>query len=191
MIICKIFLQCVMLFFLFTIPGISSAEEKNENLKEDFFSNSFDSPFKVSPVVSVVISGTNDSHIKEVLSSAVSLSRKVPVRNVVIIANAEDMQRFSAHQEEAFRTGELSVTKEQQEMLEKLKVQIPKNPFLGYFRDLKLMPSGFKSGDKLKERLRISHSPTWVVRFEGKDYIYEGYPNIARMFDAKGGFRPE
>jgi len=182
--------RTLLLLLITMLPALSIAEDKGSP-EENFFSSSDNSPFKVSPVVSVIISGTSDAHVSEVLSTAIGLSRKVPVRNVAIIANGNDMQRFSAQDASTSGATDAGITQEQRAMLDKLGAQLPKSPFAGLFKELKLVTSEMKGGDQLKERLRISYSPTWVVRFEGRDYIYEGYPNISRMFDAKGGFQPE
>ena len=41
---------------------------------------------------------------------------------------------------------------------------------------------------ELLKNLHIQYSPTWVVRYQGKDYIYEGLGSISRYFSSQGQF---
>lgn len=39
------------------------------------------------------------------------------------------------------------------------------------------------------ERLAIQYSPTWVVRYRGRDYVYEGLENPSTLFSKDGVYR--
>ncbi len=166
----------VIFFTVLFFSGTVSAVD------QDFFAKDKKSPFYVSPVVSVIISGTDQRHMSEVLSHAVRLSRKVPVRNVLVFHKGQGIERLSHLPE---------MESESTEMLEKLQIKLPENPYRAYFQELGLYSTGLKSPETILKRLKISYSPTWVVRYEGKDYIYEGYTEINRFFSNDGSFLPQ
>lgn len=168
-----------MKFFLFFLILLVSSPVCA--IEKDFFEQDTSSPFYVSPVVNVVISGSDYQHVEEVLSKLVSLSKKVPVRNVILYHQGKGLENFS-FQEDSNDSASLS----RQDQTNR-----KRNTFVPYFKELRLAPVESKAGNALLDRLRISYSPTWVVRYEGKDYIYEGYPDISRMFSSKGTFTPE
>jgi len=52
---------------------------------------------------------------------------------------------------------------------------------------------GFKSpsqenADEIIARLGVKYSPVWIVRYDGKDYVYEGNYNPSRLFTRDGKF---
>ena len=47
---------------------------------------------------------------------------------------------------------------------------------------------GGTSAEELLKTLSIENSPTWIVRYHGKNYIYEGVDSIARYFNRQGQF---
>lgn len=163
--------------------GRANIDRANIDPSGDFFSGRNNSPFSVSPVVSLVVNGSESSHLSQALSNAVSLSRKVPVRNLLILYQGDQVEALSYHPEIMADDGS--------DILKQLKYTAPQNPYTKYFSELKLYTSSIKADDTLLKRLRITYSPTWIVRFEGKDYVYEGYQDISKMFSREGGFTPE
>jgi len=180
--------------FLSLDTNYSEAQTRNDQSSRDpsrldpagdFFSGSKDSPFSVSPVVSLVVNGSDSSHLSQALSNAVNLSRKVPVRNLLILYQGDQVEALSYHPET------VTEAESESDFLKQFKFTPPQNPYAKYFKDLKLYTSSIKAEDTLLDRLRINYSPTWIVRFEGRDYVYEGYQDISKMFSREGGFTPE
>jgi hypothetical protein len=169
------------LYIYFFVMVTTFCGDYSYALDEDFFGKSKSSNFYVSPVVNLIISGTDERHVSEILQNTVRLSKRVPVRNILILHRGKGIERLSYSPE---------MTDQSSEVLEKLNIEIPKNPYSKYFRELGLFSAGIKSHQTILQRLKISYSPTWVVRFEGKDYIYEGYSDISRFFSSDGSFVP-
>lgn len=170
----------IYIFFIFTYLFLVNERAYSDNL--DLFGMDKSSEFYVSPVVNVIISGLDKNHVRNVLERIISLSKKVPVRNIVLYHYESEINNLSYQFE-----GE----DEKNRIFRELGISKPQNPYSAYLKDLKLSSLELKGGDNLLNRLRVSYSPVWIVRHEGKDYVYEGYPDISKMFSRDGTFIPE
>ncbi len=63
-----------------------------------------------------------------------------------------------------------------------------KIPLLQTLEDLGLKDESYQNARDVIRALEITYSPTWVVRHQGRDYIFEGFQNPSDFFDAQGGF---
>jgi hypothetical protein len=149
---------------------------------EDFLGKDKDSEFYVSPVVNVVISGDNYRHVEEVLEHATMLSKKVPVRNIVIVHKLKGIEHL---------TQNIDLADDENKRVYGTPGKNTQNPFSAYLKELKLTEFEVKPAQEIINRLGIKSSPTWIIRFEGKEYIYEGYTNISTMFTRDGSFMPQ
>jgi hypothetical protein len=140
------------------------------------------SPYYVSPVVNVIISGEDSRHVIETLERAVILSRKVPVRNVLIVTTFKDLYKYQTNLDDIVSRVGGNVPAGH---------ALPENSFTAFFKDLKLSRTEVKPVQEVENRLGIRNSPSWIVRFEGKEYIYEGYTDIGNMFSKEGIFTPK
>jgi len=129
--------------------------------------------------VSVIVDGANLNHVREVVGEAKALSRKVPVRNFLLIQKMPDMSSMS--QDNA------KISPSEQQRIQD-NVQIMQSA-MEEVRILNLEKSEGMTDLSLLDKLRISNSPTLVVRYKGKNYIYEGYGSIDRYFTNGGDFK--
>lgn len=130
-------------------------------------------------VVSVIVDGKNLNHVREVVGEAKKLSRKVPIRNLLLIQKMPDVGAMTKDSTKISPELQQRAQKNMQEMqmtMEEVRV-------------LNLERSEGKYDLSLLEKLRITNSPTWVVRYKGRNYIYEGYTSIDRYFTNNGDFK--
>lgn len=155
----------IFLLFLTTVTGVSAES----------------SPFKVDPLVSVIIDGNDHKHVFETLETAIALSKKVKVRNVVLAVSADKLTDLSA-------TFAASENGEQDQKFRDQRGKILSANYTKYFGQLGLAGSEITSDKSIISRLNLSYSPTWIVRHQGKDYVFEGFPTISRYFTRDGEF---
>ncbi len=128
--------------------------------------------------VSVIVDGKNYTHVRDVIEEAKMLSKKVPVRNLLLIQKMPDLSSIP--------------NKKELSTAEQMKIQAETNALqknMEEVRNLNLEQSEGKSDLSLLKTLRISYSPTWVVRYNGRNYIYEGHRSIDQYFTSKGIFK--
>lgn len=62
------------------------------------------------------------------------------------------------------------------------------DPISKIFSELSLSQSGMEDPSIVLKKYDIKSSPTWIVRYKGKDYVYEGLKNPERLFNTQGQF---
>ena len=132
--------------------------------------------YTVSPIVSVIVSAENGAHAIDVLQKSVQLSKKVKIGNVLLVTSAEKAAKLSS----VFSAETNDVYLMQSSSAERALAQS--------ISALKLAQTEVSVQSPVMKRLRLSYSPTWIVRFEGKDYVFEGYQEISKYFTADGKF---
>ncbi len=151
-------------------------------------------------VVSVIIRGEDRNHLYEALGEIQKLRKKqVLLGNVVIIgkSNIGPLQPNTArmlvgpdaylHAREALRkTGKDLTLKE----FENAKRELGISSALSELALDMNLGAGFLIDDaeKILTDLGIEFSPAWIVRYHGKNYIYEGVDSIAKYFGTGGQF---
>ena len=132
--------------------------------------------YSVKPLVSLILSGENSVHALEVLEKAKNLSKKVKIVNVLLVASTEKTSKIAS-----------SLDGEADE-LNPIKASSEELAFKEVFDSLKLTNSEISVQSSVFLRLRLSYSPTWIVRHQGKDYVYEGFQDISNYFTSDGNF---
>jgi hypothetical protein len=164
----------IILIILFLLNlGVSQAQD---------FLNNEENPFRVKPVVSLLVSGEDMSAALDALDKALILSKSVQVINILIVVKGEKAISFSSALSDGSSEEEISLppaVKGVTPELERLKY---------YIQELKLYNASSNDNASIITRLRLSYSPTWIVRYEGQDYVYEGYKNISKYFTKNGEF---
>jgi len=149
-------------------------------------------------VVSVIVRGENAGHLYDVLSEIKRLQDKqVLLGNVIVVgrgnigqldpATAPMLNGPKAYQN--FRDAMRSIGKDlSPEEFETAKRQLGINPALSQMAaDIKLGSGALtEDAEKLLTDLGIEYSPAWIVRYHGKNYIYDGVTAISKYF-ANGG----
>lgn len=130
-------------------------------------------------VVSVVVDGGDIRHVQEVVSEAKKLSSKVPIRNLLLIQKLPTTPKITAEKTQLNPAEQEALTKNMQQMQQTMNL----------VKELQLDQAQGANDLKVLDRLRISYSPTWVVRHKGRNYIYEGYQSIDKFFSNSGIFK--
>lgn len=132
---------------------------------------------EVKPLVSLIVSGEDMPRAMEALDKARQLSRKVKVVNVMLVVKG-DKAISMVSDLTADRSG-----------ADKVPLNSTASSGLKAAMDeLGLVSSDGSMESQVFSRLRLSYSPTWIVRHEGKDYVFEGYSDISRYFTGDGQF---
>ena len=129
------------------------------------------------PLVSVLISAKDRSHVADILSEVKKLSKNVPVVNVAIAIPGDEILDLSALENSKANSSSTN-------NLDKLNSIIDLKSLDG----LGLTRTKIKYDESLIKRLRLSYSPTWIVKYRGEDYIFEGYRSISNHFTRTGNF---
>lgn len=130
-------------------------------------------------VVSLIVDGKDLRHLNEVINEAKALSRKVPIRNLLLIEQMPDLSQMSNDSVKNSPAEQKKIQLSTQHM----------QAGMESVRALNLEQSEGKTDLSLLDKLRITNSPTWIVRHKGRNYIYEGLPSIDRYFTANGNFK--
>ncbi len=146
-----------------------------------YCSNVFAESAGVKPVVSVIINADNSKHAFETLNAVVNLSKKVKVTNIVMAVKKDRLYDFAPVLTSIY--GEMP-----EKFLKKPRQEMLSQSYEKYFDSLNLYGSTIKFDPVLISRLSLTYSPTWVVRYRGKDYIFEGYGDISKYFTRDGSF---
>lgn len=140
------------------------------------YSHADDNP---QAVVSLIVDGKDLGHLNEVINEAKSLSRRVPIRNLLLIEQMPDLMKLTNDSIKSNPSDQQKIQESTQHMQAGMEA----------VRILNLEKSEGKSDLSLLDTLRITNSPTWIVRYKGLNYIYEGMPSIERYFSPKGEFK--
>lgn len=55
--------------------------------------------------------------------------------------------------------------------------------------ELNLGQNSMEAADVVVKKYKISSSPTWIVRYRGRDYVFEGFKSPQALFTSQGEFR--
>lgn len=136
--------------------------------------------YTVKPLVSLIVSGENSAHALEVLQKAKNLSKKVKIVNILLVASTEKTAKIASSLTSSL-DGEV-------DELNPIKASSEELAFKEIFDSLRLTNSEISVQSPVFLRLRLSYSPTWIVRYQGKDYVYEGFQDISNYFSSDGNF---
>ncbi|MDR2337385.1 MAG: hypothetical protein LBE20_01900 [Deltaproteobacteria bacterium] len=138
------------------------------------------------PTVSVIVNALPDEHFSVV---AKELSRLKKIYNaqlgqVIVLGLAKSKAEHKQKRQEDLIT-KSSLQKVDFDILEEL---IPQEKLL---KELGFTEYGNIDFEKLRSAFQVSISPTWIVQYHDKKYIYEGINNPSKLFTSKGTFRNE
>lgn len=102
-------------------------------------------------IVSLVVSGKDDSHLAESIEEIQKLKKKgVLIGEIMVIGKTD--QTFDKISES-------------------------------------LGSSTMEDADSVARKYKINYSPTWIVRYQGRDYVFEGLKSPQSLFTSEGNFR--
>ncbi len=125
-------------------------------------------PFSSPTVVYVIASGSNLNHVREVVDNTVRLSAKVPIRSFTLVQKLSEISATATDDKE-------SSIKSYDSAISPIK-------------QLGLEETSTDSSLTTVKELRLSYSPTWIVKANGREYVYEGYQDISKFFTRDGIF---
>lgn len=142
-----------------------------------------DQDYAPKPVLSLIVSGKNERQIKQCLESLVRLQerQRVQVGEVIIVGG---MKKF-------YETKNLRNSSEQKHLAAEAGNTGPASAPSPFRRDLGLLGMNDVKVAHTKdivERFNLTHSPAWVVRHLGRDYVFEGFSDPSAFFNYKGEF---
>ena len=164
-------------------------------------------------VLSLIVSGEDNAHLKASLEHLVWLkkNRGVRIGNIYILnfSGAAEPGFPSAADEHGVENAILGLdplTRSRiTSLLEPAKrnarrvsraVRSPKEPSAGlsesaleqYAAEAGVSSQEVLDSEKVFSRLKITNSPSWVVRHRGADYVLEGFTDLTKLFNEKGEF---
>lgn len=188
----------VFLLLVFSTLAVSIANAQPRVLKGSLPTDSryweFNRWFKGNnTVASLVVAGEDREHLESALNDLKYLrDKKVLIGSVVVSGGPY--------------ASLLSGTVDYEQLAKKLKpseVRTLPTELLKFYRDtagatairdlatdLKLGAPSLIEADTVFDKLNISTSPAWVIRHDGKNYIFEGKVEIRRFFTGDGRFMP-
>lgn len=140
-------------------------------------------------VVSLVVSGDDRAHVVDALAKLYVLrDRHVAIGQVVIIGGsaASELQTGGIRRPSANDVSRLKAAKNPAEIFATVPVEPTELSVIG--KKLELEDGHPADGKAIIERLGITYSPAWVVRYHGEDHVFEGDVDPKRLFAADGRF---
>ncbi len=129
-------------------------------------------------VLNVIVDGRDQEHLADVLDILADLKkRKVLVGDIIVVGDTG--AELSAR-------GIVSLSSNG-----KGPPVTKRTPLGEVATELDLSHGTRTSAAALMAQYRVRYSPAWIVRYAGKDYIYEGMKDIRRMFTRDGQFLPD
>jgi hypothetical protein len=121
--------------------------------------------YKNHSVLHVVIDGTDLKHVERVLETRQALKKRGVFLGEVMIIGDPDPMKIVKQRRTEYRNTHTMVEK------------------------FGLGESSLENATELVERFGIKSSPSWIVRFRGKNYVFEGLRTPEKLFTSKGVFR--
>ena len=151
-------------------------------------------------VVSVIVRGEDSDHLFDVLSEIKKLQEKQVLLGNVIVVGRKNIGQLNPASEagisgpaayQKFRDAMRSVGQDlTPEEFERARKQFGINPALSNLAGEVQLGTGAitEDAEKLLTDFEIEYSPAWIVRYHGKNYIYDGVTAISKHFAAGGQF---
>jgi hypothetical protein len=176
--------------------GAKSSKQRQHSLSKEQSSGFLNSgarkdspdPYAPKPVLSLVVNGTRQDHLVNALRKLSWLSqyRKVKIGSVLIAGrhSTDKNSRQKVFSQIVGKDGK-QIRQVNGSVAGKMVVGPQVYP---YIEKVGLSQYEVIESRKVIDRLKITYSPTWIVRHLGRDYIFEGYKNPVVLFDKNGGF---
>lgn len=147
--------------------------------------------YKNNSVLSVVVSAENKEELLEVFDELKGLRKKNVLIGKIVLIGAKYLYLINADYDEIMKNMKQNAAQFQKgaasnkELVEQLTE-------IKYFSDIKqemnLPDAANYNPEALFKKFDITYSPTWIVRYQGKEFVYEGRSNIKRLFTNDGQF---
>ena len=144
--------------------------------------------YKDHAVISLVVDGNNRDHVFETLKRLYLLreSTHVAIGRVVVIGTGSHLQDIEFPQDRRA----LSKSGDPGSVIEPPRAEDGKPSYYAKLKKLmNLIPSSSESGAEIIERFHLKYSPSWIVRYHGQDYVFEGDFDPASLFSSGGKFQ--
>jgi hypothetical protein len=126
-------------------------------------------------VVSLIVSAADRPALFSALRDLTILRQRGIQIGEVFISGGPLMNSFFTADEAKFPAAGKEISKRDRE-LDRL------------IADIGLVDGSIEDLESALSRLNISSSPTWIVRYHGKDYVYEGFERASPLFTRDGNF---
>ena len=164
---------------------------------------SFNNWYKNQAIVNLIVSGENVNNVTDCVREIAKLAAKDVMIGKIILIGGSSSSQLQIYKNPA---AELNIHNAYTEYASKFAKSKSRAPSIQEFnmQNLKFGNSfelqnlakdlgidNYVSSTKAVEiidNLKIENSPTWVVKHKGKNYIYEGYDSISRLFSKSGQF---
>lgn len=131
--------------------------------------------YKDHAVLSVVVNGSNEEHLFSTLEKLIELRDRYGVLlGEVLVVNG------------GMNTSPVDVNARSKGRVEGGQIKLPPSQFSRYKSALQLDPPRMENGLDVIQHLNLQYSPAWIVRYHGKNYVFEGNVDPLRLF-ARGG----
>lgn len=121
--------------------------------------------YKNHSILHLVVDGTDLQHLSKVLEDREELKKRGVYLGEVMIIGDPDPMRIVKERRKNYRNAQTIIER------------------------FNLGESSLENAKDVVEDFGISHSPTWIVRFRGKNYVFEGLRTPERLFTSEGVFR--
>lgn len=143
-------------------------------------------------VVSLVVSGKDRDALLDALRDlSVLLKRKVLIGSVIIngglhfAALRPDIEELRS----SFKKVDPKIiSKLPTSLLYLYKDMLGPSEFKDIAQEIKLDGAQYVNIEDIIKKFNLTFSPAWIVRYKGKDYVFEGQADIKNFFSADGKF---
>lgn len=120
-------------------------------------------------VLNVIVSGTDTNHLEETFRELQRMKKRgILIGDVAVVGASTDPS-----------TGPATQSREKMAQSSRIKELI---------RDIGLGDAQVTDVSTVAQQMDVSFSPTWVVRYQGRNFVYEGLTSPAKLFTANGVF---
>ncbi|MFN8391352.1 MAG: hypothetical protein U0136_13770 [Bdellovibrionota bacterium] len=151
-------------------------------------------------IVNLVVSGTDTEGLVKALGELSELKKRNVLIGRIIVVGGENFALLNGAT--SSRGTELAVFSQLRDQLRTMGKDLSLNDFyrlkdaIGVSTEVPRLaaeielgtPRGVGNIQEILDALQIESSPTWIVRYHGKNYIYEGVTEVSRYFTKQGQF---
>lgn len=144
-------------------------------------------------VLSLIISGKDPKHLKKHLGKLAWLAkyRNIKVGNVLVVGDLDLLVKGGEGKEAAKWNETLQAALKNKKFRKNdqlTELVMMHGPFTKFLALAGMRHYEFEKADQILDRLKVSYSPTWIVRHLGRDYVFEGFSDPTHLFNTSGEF---
>lgn len=145
--------------------------------------------YKNNSVVSLIVSGEDKEHLTDSLRKVKLLKNKSVLIGDIIITGGLLFGNLNNNQSKNFiSNAKLSSSAIPPSAKEIIKEMVLPSDLENISTELNLSEQSSIDIEPIIDHFEITTSPTWIVRYKGKDYVFEGNFDITRYFSSDGIF---